>query len=162
MFYHGDDWKMGPQAAARAAVIEAVEEYGGRVVEPEYTKNVSSTEFQSSFDTAIKESVHTGVLVRTTLNDIKRTSDVIQRETGVGTEVLDRLIDGKEFDRQNVDAIVRTLHHTHVSFSSSQICQQQKQYRYAIAFLYLLVPAIAAADILHSSLFCTRAGTRSR
>ena len=53
-FYHGDDWKMGPQAAARAAVIEAVEEYGGRVIEPAYTKNVSSTEFQTLFDPAIK------------------------------------------------------------------------------------------------------------
>ena len=98
---------------ARSAVIEAIEEYGGRVIEPAYTKNVSSTEFQALFGPAIKESVHTGVLVRTTLNDIKRTSDVIQRETGVGTEVMNRLIEGKEFDRQNVDAVIRTLQHAY-------------------------------------------------
>lgn len=34
---HGSDWKEGPQAKTREQVIECLKEWGGKLVEPEYT-----------------------------------------------------------------------------------------------------------------------------
>lgn len=42
-FVHGDDWKVGVQAEKRKRVIETLKKWGGELVEPAYTKNVSST-----------------------------------------------------------------------------------------------------------------------
>jgi phosphoenolpyruvate phosphomutase len=41
---HGDDWKEGMQKSLRQRVIEILKEWGGEVVEPQYTKGISSTE----------------------------------------------------------------------------------------------------------------------
>ena len=43
---HGTDWREGPLAEVRARAIEVMSEWGGTVVEPEYTKGVSSTQFK--------------------------------------------------------------------------------------------------------------------
>ena len=40
---HGDDWKTGVQKATRERVIEALKEWGGELIEIEYTKGISST-----------------------------------------------------------------------------------------------------------------------
>ena len=40
---HGNDWKEGPQRKTRERVIEALKEWGGELVEPEYTEGYSST-----------------------------------------------------------------------------------------------------------------------
>ena len=40
---HGDDWKTGVQNETRQRVIEALNEWGGQLVEVPYTKNISST-----------------------------------------------------------------------------------------------------------------------
>jgi phosphoenolpyruvate phosphomutase len=41
---HGDDWKEGPQKRVRERVIETLAEWGGKLIEPAYTPNISSTE----------------------------------------------------------------------------------------------------------------------
>lgn len=41
---HGDDWKTGVQKAVRQHVIETIEAWGGRLVEPTYTPGISSTQ----------------------------------------------------------------------------------------------------------------------
>lgn len=41
---HGSDWKTGVQQQTRARVIEALKRWGGKLVEPEYTEGVSSTQ----------------------------------------------------------------------------------------------------------------------
>jgi len=41
---HGSDWKQGVQKQTRERVIEALKEWGGELVEPEYTPGVSSTQ----------------------------------------------------------------------------------------------------------------------
>ncbi|MGB1361132.1 MAG: phosphoenolpyruvate mutase [Alphaproteobacteria bacterium] len=48
---HGDDWKTGRQAKTRQAVIDALKQWGGELVEPEYTANISSTQLNK----AVKE-----------------------------------------------------------------------------------------------------------
>jgi phosphoenolpyruvate phosphomutase len=48
---HGDDWRTGVQKETRQRVIEALKEWGGQLVEPQYTPNISSTKLNH----AIKE-----------------------------------------------------------------------------------------------------------
>ena len=43
---HGTDWREGPLAAVREKAISIMAEWGGQVIEPEYTKGVSSTLIQ--------------------------------------------------------------------------------------------------------------------
>ena len=40
---HGTDWKNGPQKQTRERVIAALAEWGGKLVEPDYTPGISST-----------------------------------------------------------------------------------------------------------------------
>lgn len=45
---HGDDWKTGVQKQTREKVIEALNKWGGELVEIEYTKGISSTMINES------------------------------------------------------------------------------------------------------------------
>lgn len=40
---HGDDWRSGVQASVRQKVVEVLSEWGGKLVEPQYTPGISST-----------------------------------------------------------------------------------------------------------------------
>lgn len=40
---HGSDWREGPQKKIRARVIQVLAEWGGKLVEPDYTDGISST-----------------------------------------------------------------------------------------------------------------------
>jgi len=44
---HGDDWKTGPQSETRKQVIVTLKKWGGKLIEPKYTKNISSTAIKS-------------------------------------------------------------------------------------------------------------------
>ncbi len=41
---HGDDWKTGAQAKTRQDVIDILSEWGGKLVEIEYTQGISSSQ----------------------------------------------------------------------------------------------------------------------
>jgi phosphoenolpyruvate phosphomutase len=41
---HGSDWREGVQRRTRARVIEALNQWGGKLIEPEYTQDVSSSQ----------------------------------------------------------------------------------------------------------------------
>ena len=43
---HGTDWRKGPLAEVRKQAIDLMAEWGGEVIEPEYTPGVSSTELK--------------------------------------------------------------------------------------------------------------------
>jgi phosphoenolpyruvate phosphomutase len=43
-FVHGDDWKEGPQKQTREQVINILNEWGGKLIEPAYTNGISSAE----------------------------------------------------------------------------------------------------------------------
>jgi len=45
---HGDDWKAGVQKEVRQKVIETLSKWGGKLVEPKYTKGISSTDLISA------------------------------------------------------------------------------------------------------------------
>ena len=40
---HGDDWKKGVQKKTRESVIQLIKKWNGKLIEPKYTKNVSSS-----------------------------------------------------------------------------------------------------------------------
>tara|TARA_B100000927_G_C16161669_1_gene347683 strand:+ start:31 stop:441 length:411 start_codon:yes stop_codon:yes gene_type:complete len=40
---HGDDWKTGVQKNTRERVIKTLKKWSGKLIEPKYTKNISST-----------------------------------------------------------------------------------------------------------------------
>lgn len=40
---HGDDWKAGIQKKTRERVIKTLKKWGGKLIEPKYTKNISSS-----------------------------------------------------------------------------------------------------------------------
>ena len=40
---HGDDWKIGIQKKTRDRVVKCLKKWSGRLIEPKYTKNISST-----------------------------------------------------------------------------------------------------------------------
>jgi len=48
---HGTDWKVGPLADVRAKAISVMAEWGGEVIEPEYTQGVSSSAIKQSMGT---------------------------------------------------------------------------------------------------------------
>ena len=41
---HGSDWRTGVQSAARKRVIECIAQWGGQLIEPEYTVGISTTD----------------------------------------------------------------------------------------------------------------------
>ena len=41
---HADDWKTGVQSDTRQRVINTLEEWGGKLIEPPYTSEISSTQ----------------------------------------------------------------------------------------------------------------------
>ncbi|MEB8386326.1 phosphoenolpyruvate mutase [Rhodobacteraceae bacterium KMM 6894] len=45
---HGDDWQTGVQAKVRQSVIDALGEWGGKLVEVPYTQGISSTKFHKA------------------------------------------------------------------------------------------------------------------
>jgi phosphoenolpyruvate phosphomutase len=45
---HGDDWQVGVQSKTREAVIGALSEWGGKLVEVPYTKGISSTQLNNA------------------------------------------------------------------------------------------------------------------
>ena len=40
---HGDDWKKGVQKTTRTKAIKTLKTWGGKLIEPKYTKNISSS-----------------------------------------------------------------------------------------------------------------------
>ena len=45
---HGDDWKTGVQKKIRQDVVKVLSKWGGKLVEPKYTKGISSTDLISA------------------------------------------------------------------------------------------------------------------
>ena len=46
---HGDDWKKGVQKQTRLNVIKTLKKWSGKLIEPKYTKNISSTLIKKKF-----------------------------------------------------------------------------------------------------------------
>ena len=52
---HGKDWREGPLALVRQEAIDVMKEWGGQVIEPDYTQGVSSTMIQKKIAERLSE-----------------------------------------------------------------------------------------------------------
>lgn len=61
---HGDDWKIGPQKKTRKQVIATLKKWGGKLVEPKYTENISSTNIKSKILSSLSPNNRVSILKR--------------------------------------------------------------------------------------------------
>jgi len=79
---HGTDWRNGVQAATRQRVIDTLATWGGKLVEPEYTPGISSTQLNK----AIREVGTTPDIRRHRLRrllDSKPTTRILEAHSGL-------------------------------------------------------------------------------
>jgi phosphoenolpyruvate mutase len=99
---HGDDWKTGVQRETRSRVIEALNEWGGELVEPEYTPGISSTVLNTAVrDIGTTPEVRMRKLRR--LLGVKRLVRIIEAHNGLSALIAEnvQVINGtskREFD----------------------------------------------------------------
>jgi len=79
---HGDDWREGVQAKVRERVIEVLAEWGGELVEPQYTPGISSTRVhQALLDVGTTPDIRRRTLRR--LLDVQRVTRVMEAHNGL-------------------------------------------------------------------------------
>ena len=61
---HGDDWKIGPQKETRKQVISTLRKWGGKLVEPKYTENISSTDIKTKILSSLSPNNRVSMLKR--------------------------------------------------------------------------------------------------
>ena len=61
---HGDDWKTGVQKKTRSQVISTLSKWGGKLIEPRYTKNISSTAIKSKLSEKMTPTSRVSILRR--------------------------------------------------------------------------------------------------
>ncbi|WP_422359135.1 phosphoenolpyruvate mutase [Reichenbachiella sp.] len=106
---HGDDWKTGPQRHIRDRVIKTLAEWGGELVEPEYTSGISSTGLRQ----ALKEIGNTPDIRRRMLRrmlDNNHLVKVMETHNGISGLIVEDTkveLDGevREFDAMWVSSL---------------------------------------------------------
>ena len=97
-FVHGADWQADPFIKERERVIAVMTEWGGKIVEPEYTEGISSTDIHAKAkQVGITPQVRLSTLHR--LLDAKPLIRVIEAHSALSalvTENLQQNISGKE------------------------------------------------------------------
>ena len=86
---HGDDWKRGVQKETRRRVLNALKEWGGKLVEPKYTAGVSSTQlFNTLMERGITPNKRLESLKR--LLDIKPIIKVMEAHSGITGLIVEK------------------------------------------------------------------------
>jgi len=97
---HGNDWKTGVQAKTRQTVIDVLAEWGGRLIEPEYTEGISSSKLNNMVkDVGTSPLVRQQRLKRLIKNkDIVRVLEAHNGLTGLIVEKTSIVKDGITFE----------------------------------------------------------------
>ena len=101
---HGTDWREGVQAKTRQGVIDVLAEWGGRLVEPEYTPGISST----LLNKAIREVGTTPDIRRRRLRrllDAKPIVRVMEAHSGLSGLIVENAFVMKDNKRREFDAM---------------------------------------------------------
>lgn len=86
---HGDDWKTGPQSQVRAKVIELLKQWGGKLVEFEYTKGVSIFKLDKAIrEIGITPQIRLGSLRR--LLEIKPIVRILEAHNGLTGLIVEK------------------------------------------------------------------------
>ncbi len=95
---HGDDWKDSSQRYTRQRVIEALKEWGGELIEPQYTKGISSTLLIETQKQVGVTPEHRRKMLRKLIN-LKPIVRVIEAHSGLSAIVAEKTkVKGEEFD----------------------------------------------------------------
>ena len=101
---HGTDWREGVQAKTRQGVIDVLAEWGGRLVEPEYTPGISST----LLNKAIREVGTTPDIRRRRLRRLLNAKPVVrvmEAHSGLSGLIVENAFVMKDNKRREFDAM---------------------------------------------------------
>ena len=74
-FIHGDDWKLDNRKHIRKKVIKVLKKWNGKLIEPKYTKNISSSLIKNKILELSTPSNRVSTLKRSILNKVKSIFD---------------------------------------------------------------------------------------
>lgn len=95
---HGDDWKDNRQKKTRQRVIEALTEWGGELIEPPYTKGISSTLLIETQKQVGVTPEHRRKMLRKLIN-LKPVVRVIEAHSGLSAIIAEKTkVKGEGFD----------------------------------------------------------------
>ena len=101
---HGDDWKAGVQKNIRQKVIDILSEWGGELIEVEYTKGISSTKLINAVhEIGVTPEVRMKRLRR--LLNSKKMVRVIEAHNGLSGLIAENISVEKKEIKQEFDAI---------------------------------------------------------
>jgi phosphoenolpyruvate phosphomutase len=87
---HGTDWKIGVQKKTRDKVIKTLRNWGGKLIEPNYTKNISSTTLKNNIlKSGITSEQRKSKLKR--LIDVKSIVRIIEAHSGMSALIVENL-----------------------------------------------------------------------
>ena len=97
---HGDDWKTGVQKETRGRVIKTLKKWSGKLIEPKYTKNISSTSIKKEMANIISLPQNRVSRLKRLINtkDIVRVLESHNSLTGLIIEKLSVLNNKKSFE----------------------------------------------------------------
>jgi len=101
---HGDDWKTGVQQETRKRVLDVLKEWGGELIEPEYTEGVSSTQL---IDTLNERGVTPSIRLKSLgrLLDAKPLSLIMEAHNGLTGLIVEKTVVTKGRQRKEFDGI---------------------------------------------------------
>jgi len=101
---HGDDWKEGVQRDTRQRVVDALKEWGGELIEPQYTEGISSTQLNNAL-----KSIGTTPDIRLKrlrrLINAKKTVRVLEAHSGLTGLLVEHVNVKKEGKLREFDAM---------------------------------------------------------
>ena len=101
---HGSDWKNGPQKHIREKVVKLLTEWGGELVEPEYTSGISSTGLRN----ALKEVGTTPDIRRRMLRRLLESKDIVrvmEAHNGISALIVEETTVTTDTEIREFDAI---------------------------------------------------------
>ncbi|MFL2889799.1 MAG: phosphoenolpyruvate mutase [Pelagibacteraceae bacterium] len=100
---HGDDWKKGVQKNTRSQVIATLRKWGGRLIEPKYSKGISSSLIKSKVMNLTSPTNRTSILKR--LLNSKKIVRVLESHSALSGLIAENIKVHRKNKTENFDAM---------------------------------------------------------
>lgn len=101
---HGNDWKTGIQKKTRQRVITALNKWSGRLIEPNYTKNISSTLIKKELSNIMSETDNRVSRLKRLMNS-KKIVKVLESHNSLTGLIIEKLNVNKKNKIHEFDAM---------------------------------------------------------